>query len=196
MKIEEFFSIRGKSALVTGAGAGIGRAISLLFAEAGCHVACTDLRLEDAEAVAAECRNHGVKALGAKLDVTNEQERVDAVVQAVEALGRLDFLINNAGGGGPKPFDMPLSDFDWAFKLNVYSVFRLSQLAAPHMQAAGGGAIVNVSSMAGQNKNKRMLLLFLSKPRTHQSPIQVRWSESPQRLTSWLTVRQRPHLTI
>lgn len=156
VKIEELFSIRGKSALVTGAGAGIGRAISLLFAEAGCHVACTDLRLEDAEAVAAECQNHGVKALGAKLDVTNEQERVDAVVQAVEALGRLDFLINNAGGGGPKPFDMPLSDFDWAFKLNVYSVFRLSQLAAPHMQAAGGGAIVNISSMAGQNRNKRM----------------------------------------
>jgi 7-alpha-hydroxysteroid dehydrogenase len=156
MKIEELFSIRGKSVLVTGAGAGIGLAISLLFAEAGCHVACTDLRPEDAEAVAAECRKLGVKAFGSKLDVTNEQERTDVISQTVQNFSRLDFLINNAGGGGPKPFDMPMGDFEWAFQLNVYSVFRLSQLAVPHMQAAGGGAIVNISSMAGQNKNKRM----------------------------------------
>lgn len=156
MKLEDLFSIRGQAALVTGAGAGIGKAISLLFAEAGCHVACTDLRPEDAEAVATECRKFGVQAFGCKLDVTNEAERAAVVTRTAETFGRLDFLINNAGGGGPKPFEMPLGDFEWAFQLNVYSVFRLSQLAAPHMQKAGGGAIVNISSMAGQNKNKRM----------------------------------------
>lgn len=156
MNLEELFSIRGKTALVTGAGAGIGRAISLLFAEAGANVACTDLRPEDAEHVAERCREFGVQSFGAKLDVTNEQERVTVVERTVQALGGLDFLVNNAGGGGPKPFDMQLRDFEWAFQLNVYSVFRLSQLAVSHMKQAGGGVIVNISSMAGQNKNKRM----------------------------------------
>jgi 7-alpha-hydroxysteroid dehydrogenase len=163
MKLEELFSIRGKSACVTGAGAGIGRAISLLFAGAGAHVACTDLRAEDAEEVAGRCRDIGIQSFGAKLDVTNEDERVAVVDRTVNTLGGLDFLVNNAGGGGPKPFDMPLGDFEWAFQLNVYSIFRLSQLAVPHMKQAGGGAIVNISSMAGQNKNKRMCSYGASK---------------------------------
>jgi 7-alpha-hydroxysteroid dehydrogenase len=163
MNPAELFSIRGKTALVTGAGAGIGRAISLLFAEAGANVACTDLRPEDAEQVAQRCREFGVQSFGAKLDVTNEDERVALVEHTSNTLGRLDFLVNNAGGGGPKPFDMPLADFDWAFHLNVQSIFRLSQLAAPRMKRAGGGAIVNISSMAGQNKNKRMCAYGASK---------------------------------
>jgi 7-alpha-hydroxysteroid dehydrogenase len=156
MKLEELFSIRGKTALITGAGAGIGREISLLFAEAGANVACTDLHPEGAEQVAERCREFGVDTLGAKLDVTREEERVAVVQRTVETFERLDFLVNNAGGGGPKPFDMPLAEFEWAFQLNVYSVFRLSQLAVSHMRQAGGGAIVNISSMAGQNKNNRM----------------------------------------
>lgn len=163
MKIEELFSIRGRTALVTGAGAGIGKAISLLFAEAGANVACTDLRPKDAEQVAEQCREFGVQSFGAKLDVTIEEERVAVVERTVESLGSLDFLINNAGGGGPKPFDMPMGDFEWAFELNVYSIFRMSQLAAPHMKQAGGGAIVNISSMAGQNKNRSMCSYGASK---------------------------------
>lgn len=163
MKFDELFSIRGKTALVTGAGAGIGRAISLLFAEAGANVACTDLCPEDAEQVAEHCREFGVQSFGVKLDVTNEEERVDIVDRTVKILGSLDFLINNAGGGGPKPFDMPLGDFEWAFQLNVYSLFRLCQLARPHMKAVGGGAIVNISSMAGENKNQRMCSYGASK---------------------------------
>jgi 7-alpha-hydroxysteroid dehydrogenase len=90
------------------------------------------------------------------MDVTQEEERVAVVESNVQTLGGLDFLINNAGGGGSKPFDMPLGDFEWAFQLNVYSVFRPSQLAVPHMRRARGGAIVNISSMAGQNKNNRI----------------------------------------
>ena len=72
----------------------------------------------------------GPQAFAAKLDVTNEEERVAVMERTIATFGRLDFLVSNAGGGGPKPFDMPLSDFEWAFQLNVYSVFRLSQLAA------------------------------------------------------------------
>lgn len=163
MKVQDLFSLTGQAALVTGGGAGIGKAISLMFAEAGADVACTDLRETDAEAVAAECRGLGTKALGFKMDVTNEAERVAVVERIVKEFGRLTILVNNAGGGGPKPFDMPLGDFEWAFQLNVYSLFRLSQLAHPYMKAAGGGAIINISSMAGENKNKRMCSYGASK---------------------------------
>lgn len=163
MKVQDLFSLSGQAALVTGGGAGIGKAISLMFAEAGADVACTDLRETDAEAVAAECRGLGTKALGFKMDVTNEAERVAVVERIVKEFGRLTILVNNAGGGGPKPFDMPLGDFEWAFQLNVYSLFRLSQLAHPYMKAAGGGAIINISSMAGENKNKRMCSYGASK---------------------------------
>jgi 7-alpha-hydroxysteroid dehydrogenase len=154
--VEDLFSLKGQAALVTGGGAGIGKAICLMFADAGAMVACTDLKPEDAEATAAECRKIGGQAIGLKLDVTNEAERVAVVEKVAKEFGKLTILVNNAGGGGPKPFDMPMGDFEWAFQLNVYSLFRLSQLAHPHLKAAGGGAIVNISSMAGENKNKRM----------------------------------------
>lgn len=163
MSVSDLFSLRGHVAIVTGGGAGIGRATCLMFAEAGAEVACTDLKEADAEAVAAECRRFGVKAIGLKLDVTDEQERVAVVERVAREFGRLTILINNAGGGGPKPFDMPMEDFEWAFQLNVNSLFRLSQLAHPHMKAANGGAIVNISSMAGENKNKRMCSYGASK---------------------------------
>jgi 7-alpha-hydroxysteroid dehydrogenase len=163
MEFSQLFSLKGQAALVTGGGAGIGKAISLMFAEAGGMVAVTDLKPADAEAVAAECRKFGGKALGLKLDVTDEAERVAVVEQVAKEFGRLTVLVNNAGGGGPKPFDMPMGDFEWAFQLNVYSLFRLSQLAHPHMKAAGGGAIVNISSMAGENKNQRMCSYGASK---------------------------------
>ena len=145
--------------MLTGGGAGIGKAICLMFAKAGADIACTDLNEADAEQVAEECSKQGVKTAGLKLNVTDESERQATVERIVSDFGRLTILVNNAGGGGPKPFDMPLKEFEWAYQLNVFSMFRLSQLAHVHMKTAGGGAIVNISSMAGQNTNKRMSLL-------------------------------------
>lgn len=163
MPVADLFSLKGQVALVTGGGAGIGKAICLMFAEAGAAVACTDLNEADAMTVAGECERWGGRAIGLKLDVTNESERIAVVDRVVAEFGRLTALVNNAGGGGPKPFDMPMADFEWAFQLNVNSLFRLSQLAAPHLKAAGGGAIVNISSMAGENKNRRMCSYGASK---------------------------------
>lgn len=156
MRVSELFNLNGQVALVTGGGAGIGKAISVMFAEAGASVACTDLQEADAQAVADECRKFGGKAVGLKLDVTIEADRVAVVDRVAKEFGKVTILVNNAGGGGPKPFDMPMGDFEWAFQLNVCSLFRLSQLVVPHMKSAGGGAILNISSMAGENKNKRM----------------------------------------
>ena len=89
-------------------------------------------------------------------DVTDESARRRSSTRTREAFGKLSILVNNAGGGGPKPFDMPLETFVRAYELNVFSLFRLSQLCAPLIAEAGGGAILNISSMAGENRNVRM----------------------------------------
>ncbi len=157
------FRLDGKTAIVTGAGAGIGRGIALMFAGAGAAVVVSDLKAEAAEAVAKEITAAGGRATGAACNVTRTEDLAAVVTTAIDHFGRIDILVNNAGGGGPKPFDMPMEDFRWAYELNVFSVFHLSQLAAPHMQAAGGGAILNITSMAGENKNTRMASYASSK---------------------------------
>ena len=116
----------------------------------------TDRDPEAAESVAKGINGSGGRAISLVCDVTKESDLVASVNGTVAEFGRLTTLINNAGGGGPKPFDMPMSDMRFAYELNLFSLFRLCQLAAPHMEQAGGGAIVNISSMSGENKNQRM----------------------------------------
>ena len=143
-------------AIVTGAGAGIGRATAETLARAGASVVVSDLDALAAEKVASAINDNGGSAIGTACDVTKDAALQALVDAAVKHFGKVTILINNAGGGGPKAFEMPMDDFEWAYKLNVYSTFRLTQLCAPHMKAAGGGAVVNITSMAGENKNQRM----------------------------------------
>ncbi|MFY7802248.1 MAG: 7-alpha-hydroxysteroid dehydrogenase [Limnoraphis robusta] len=163
MSVLDAFKLDGQVAIVTGSGAGIGRGIAELFATAGASIVVSDLKLETAQEVAQGINNNGGKAIAVACDVTNEEDLENLVKEAIAAFGKITILVNNAGGGGPKPFDMPMETFIWAYKLNVFSVFRLCQLCAPHIETAGGGAILNISSMAAENKNTRMASYASSK---------------------------------
>lgn len=163
MSALDAFSLSGQVAIVTGGGAGIGRAISELFAAAGAALVVSDLKKETADEVANAIIAAGGRAIGVACDVTNGDARKALVEAAIGQFGKVSILVNNAGGGGPKPFDMAMDTFVWAYELNVFSVFNLSQLCAPHIEQAGGGAILNISSMAGENKNVRMASYASSK---------------------------------
>jgi len=163
MDIQNMFRLDGDVAIVTGAADGIGRGIAEIFARAGAAVVVTDLNKDGAEAVAKGIVDSGGQAIGLECNVTDEAHRQAVIDAALKSFGKITLLANNAGGGGPKPFDMPMKEFEWAFELNVFAMFRFMQMVSPHIEQAGGGAVINISSMAGENKNIHMASYSSSK---------------------------------
>ena len=142
------FRLEGRVAVVTGAGQGIGRGIALGLAEAGATVIVGARTKADLDEVVARIEQAGGSALAVVTDVLVEDQRRRLIASAVDRFGRLDVLVNNAGGSGPRPA-MATSErfFDMALKFNVTAPFLMSQLAAQAMvDTAGSGSIVNISS--------------------------------------------------
>lgn len=143
--------LEGKVVIVTGGSLGIGRAVCLRAAEQGANVAVTDVLENEGREVVKTIQNAGGQAEYWHLDVTNEGE-VNTVFGAVAArFGRLDVLVNNAGiAGVSKPTDQVTeTEWDRVMAVNVKGVFFCTKHAIPHLKRAGGGSIINLSSIYG-----------------------------------------------
>ena len=140
------FRLDGKTALVTGAGRGIGRAVALALAAAGAELVLVSRTPSELDAVAGEIASGGGKARALPFDVT----RSDTVRDAFTGLGRLDILVNNAGLNRPQPFlEVDEPTLDLLLGLNVRAAFIVAQAAARLMAGEGSGVIINVSSQMG-----------------------------------------------
>lgn len=144
------FRLDDRVAIVTGAGRGIGEGSALAFAEMGADVVCAARTPEQIEAVAERVRGLGRRALAVPCDVNRSEQLEELVSKAVKEFGRIDVLVNNAGGTPPRPaLDTSEKMFDTALHFNVTTAFVLSRLVIPHMLEGEGGSIVNISSAAG-----------------------------------------------
>jgi NAD(P)-dependent dehydrogenase (short-subunit alcohol dehydrogenase family) len=144
-----FFDLSGKTALVTGAGSGIGQAIATRFAEAGAHVAVWDIRQEAAEQTVALIQNSGGSAEGSLVDVANSGEVEAAIEQLELSRGKIDILVNNAGiaSVGTVEETSP-EELDRVCKVNIAGVANGLRAVAPRMAKNGGGVILNLASIA------------------------------------------------
>ena len=144
------FELTGTRALVTGASRGIGRAIAIAYARAGADVALLARNAELLDQVAAEVAEAGGRAVVAPADVLDAEATRAAVSAAIDELGGLDTLVNNAGGNS---FSIPVaqmrvSGWEKTMRLNLDSILHITQEALPAL-GDGGGSIINVSSVAG-----------------------------------------------
>lgn len=166
MDLPELFDLRKKTAIVSGGGNGIGKACCQMLADFGANVVVADLKTEDAQNVANEITERGGKAIGVSCNVLKDEELENLVQKTLEKFGALHILVNNVGGGGAgreDPEKISVEQFAHVFQLNVFSMWRLSQLCAPHMKSAGYGSIINMSSMSSINNSPNISAYASSK---------------------------------
>jgi meso-butanediol dehydrogenase / (S,S)-butanediol dehydrogenase / diacetyl reductase len=155
-----------KVALVTGGGAGIGRAIVLALAREGADLLIPDIRLNNAETVAKEVRDLGRRAAALQVDVTQQDQIERAMADGIRQFGRVDILVNNAGvtPGLGLPFTRQIeADWDKVFDVNLKSVFFTCKAIAPHFMERRYGKIVNIASIAGPMSSQTMPSYSVSK---------------------------------
>ena len=155
MSVLDAFRLDGKVAIVTGAGRGIGASIARTFAHAGANIVLTARTKDQLDEVAADVRAASREALVIPADVNDNDVLQDIVARTVAELGRIDIVVNNAGGTMPRPFlDTSPGFFERSFHFNVTTAFVLSKAATPHLLATGEGAIVNISSAIGRLRDR------------------------------------------
>jgi len=162
MTLAEKYSLARKSAVVTGAGNGIGRAIALSFAEAGANVACVDLDKAAADATAAKI---GSAAFAVACDVSSESE-VEAAARSILArFPAIQILVNGAAGNDPNGtvLELGLADWNKVFAVNVGGAFLMSRAILPAMIKAGGGSIIHIASQLGSVAGPRRAVYCATK---------------------------------
>ncbi len=143
--------LKDKVAVITGAALGIGRATAIRMAEEGAAVAVLDVIDDKGEALAGEINGKGGKARFWRCDVSSEAEVARVMTEVATHFGRIDVLMNNAGiSGASKPtHEITEAEWDLVQAINVKGVFFCTKHAIPHLKLAGGGSIINLSSIYG-----------------------------------------------
>jgi len=144
------FKLSGKVAVVTGSGRGIGQCIGLTFAEAGTNVVFSARTEKDIQANAERAKAFGVQAIAVLCDVRDDSQLQNLADKTVAALGRIDIVVNNAGGSSPKPINqITRSQFNKDFDFNVTSAFSFTRICLPYLKESKG-CVINISSAAGR----------------------------------------------
>lgn len=150
MHVKDLFDLKGKVAIVTGGGRGIGQFMATGLAEAGANVVLASRKLANCEKEAGELAKLGVKTLAVQCDMAKKDDIDNLVKAAMDTFGTIDILVNNAGlTWGAPTLDFPLDKWEKIFDVNVKGVWILSQQVARIMKEKGGGKMINVSSIYG-----------------------------------------------
>ena len=158
------FLLTDQVAIITGAGKGIGAAIATTFAAAGADVVLTSRTAEDLEAVAADVRALGRRALVLPGNVNDLTVLANIVDRTISEFGRLDIVVNNAGGSISKPFlETLVEQIEKSFHFNVSVPFELTRLATPHLLQSENASVINIISVAGQHALRGSLTQSLTK---------------------------------
>jgi len=164
-RIQHLFNLEGKVAIITGASKGIGESMARGLAEFGAKVVVSSRDQAVVNDVASEMRNDGLQAMGIACHVADDAQRRELVEKTLEAWGRIDILINNAG---TNPYFGPIEKmttevYQKTMDINLHAALALSNLVFPVMKANGGGSIIHISSIEGLHATAMMAAYNISK---------------------------------
>lgn len=144
--------LSGQVAIITGGGRGIGKAIALRLAQEGANLAIAARTPEELSSAADEMAGFGIRCLTLSTDVTDHTQLETLVETTLREFGRIDVLVNNAGGSPPRApvIKARLTDWDWTLRTNLWATMVLCKLVLPTMMDQQRGAIVNLASLAGK----------------------------------------------
>lgn len=167
MTVMERLRLHGKTALVTGGGSGLGQAMALAMADAGADIAVSGRRREPLEETQRLVEARGRRCFITQADVTDSAQVNRMVAETIAHFGRIDILINNAGGGGAgRGKTMPeLTDEDWheGIDTNLTSAFYCSRAIVPHYLERGGGRVINITSGWGMRGGRGNFMYSIAK---------------------------------
>jgi NAD(P)-dependent dehydrogenase (short-subunit alcohol dehydrogenase family) len=148
--IQELFNLKGKTAIVTGGGRGLGEQIANIYADAGANVVVCSRNEEACQQVSDALKEKGVGSLAFKCDVSNEEDINHVVNETMKEFGRIDILVNNSGiSWGAPALDMPVEKWDKVMDINLKAVFLFSKAVGKIMKEQRSGKIINIASVAG-----------------------------------------------